>query len=46
MTGFKTSVVTGGSGFIGSHLVDLLLEKGHNVELLIFALYVEPKIAA
>jgi len=25
------SVVTGGSGFVGSHLVDLLIEKGHKV---------------
>ena len=30
----KTSVITGGAGFIGSHLADLLLARGHRVVVL------------
>ncbi|MBX2859800.1 MAG: NAD-dependent epimerase/dehydratase family protein [Vampirovibrio sp.] len=30
----KRVLVTGGAGLIGSHLVDLLLEKGHTVKIL------------
>ena len=29
------SVVTGGNGFVGSHLVDLLINKDHNVKCIV-----------
>ena len=31
---YKKILVTGGAGFIGSHTVDLLLEKGYRVKIL------------
>lgn len=32
----KSVLITGADGFIGSHLVELLLEKGHNVKAFVY----------
>ena len=30
----KKYLVTGGAGFVGSHIADMLLEKGHEVHII------------
>ena len=32
--GIRSILVTGGAGFIGSHTVDLLIERGYRVRIL------------
>ena len=33
-SGFKRALVTGGAGFVGSHIVDRLVRKGFEVRVL------------